>query len=314
MKTLAAACCVVALAAVVPEAQERPVRRINIPALITAVAFSPDGKSVIAWDPAGWSSWDAESGRRTGREPVLARACKRVATLPRSEDGRTIGANCDGRLVMFDLATTASLGEWTLGPSETPVVFTASPDGALAGIVIAGLTGTLQVVDRSGGAPIARLTTPEEVELASFASGAKLIATGGITGVRLWSLPDAKETARIDGGSSHAFSPDGQVIAVARSRGAVLADVATGAIRREIQGPSTQLRFSGDGRRVAGLNNQQVVVWDVESGGPRLVVKADEFLAMALSADGLRLLTLSRELRGQSTGSTIAIWRVPPRE
>ena len=313
MHTFAAASALVALAAVVVPAQERPVRRINIPALITAVAFSPDGKSVIAWDPAGWSSWDAETGRRTGREPVLGKACKRIATLPRSEDGRTIGANCDGRLVIFDAATTASVGEWKLGPKDTPIVFTASPDGALAGMVIAGLTGTLQVMDRSGGT-IARLTTPEEVEQASFAPDPKLAATGGITGVRLWSLPDGKETVRIEGGSSHAFSPDGQVVAVARARGAVLADAATGSIRRELQGPSTHLRFSGDGRRVAGLNNQQVVVWDTDTGTERLRLKADEFLSMALSADGLRLLTLSRELRGESIGSTIAIWRVPPRE
>ena len=314
MKTVAAAFALVATIAAFPLAQERPVRRISIPGLITTIAFSPDGKSVIAWDPAGWSSWDAESGRRTGREPVLGKACKRVATLPRSDDGRTIGAICDGRLVMFDVASTASLGDWTPGEKETPIVFTAAPDGALAGIVMAGATGTLKIIDRAGGKPVATLSTPEEVELASFAPAARLVATGGITGVRLWSLPDAKETARIDGGSSHAFSPDGKVIAVARARGAVLADATTGSILRELQGPSTQLRFSGDGGRVAGLNNQQVVVWDSDTGTPRLVLKADEFLSVALSADGLRLLTLSRELRGESTGSTIGIWRVPPRE
>ena len=313
MGKLTASALIAAIVAV-PLAQERPIRRINIPGLITTIAFAPDGKSVVAWDPAGWSSWDAESGRRTGRELVLGKACKRVATLPRSDDGRTIGAVCDGRLVMFDVATTASLGEWTPGAKETPIVFTAAPDGALAGVVIAGATGTLAVMDRSGGKPVATLSTPEEIELASFAAGARLVATGGITGVRLWSLPDAKETARIDGGSSHAFSPDGQVIAVARARGVVLADTATGSIRRELQGPSTQLRFSGDGRRIAGLNNQQVVVWDTDTGTARLVLKADEFLSVALSADGLRLLTLSRELRGETTGSTIAIWRVPPRE
>lgn len=313
MKLFAAAC-VLAVLAAGPVAQERPVRRITIPALITAVAFSPDGKSVVAWDPAGWSSWDAETGRRTGREPVLAKACKRVATLPRSEDGRTIGASCDGRLVMFDVASTASIGEWKLGEKETPIVFTASPDGALAAAVIAGATGSLQVVDRSGGKPIATLTTTEEVEHASFALDAKTIATGSITGVRLWRLPDGRETVRIDGRSSHAFSPDGEVIAVARSGGAVLADTATGGIRRELEGPSTHLRFSGDGRRLAGLNNQQVVVWDTDTGAQRLVLRAEEFLTMALSADGLRLLTLSRELRGEATGSTIAIWRLPPRE
>ena len=297
-----------------PLAQERPIRRVTIPALITALAFSPDGTSVVAWDPAGWSSWDAESGRRTGREPVLAKACGRVATLPRSEDGRTIGAGCDGKIVLFDVATTKSVGQWTLGEGRTPILFTAATDGSVAAAVIAGATGTLEVLDRSGGKPVAVLTTPEEVEHAAFALGGKAVGTGGITGVRFWSLPDGKEVARIDGGATFAYSPDGGTAVVARARGAALVDAMTGAVRREVTGPSTMLRFSGDGSRLAGLNNQQVVVWDADTGAQRLVLKAEEFIAVALSPDGLRVATLSRELRGESTGSTIAIWRVPPRE
>jgi hypothetical protein len=84
MRHLTSVAVLSAIVIAVPLAQERPIRRVTIPALITALAFSADGKSVVAWDPAGWSSWDAESGRRTGREPVLAKACGRVATLPRS--------------------------------------------------------------------------------------------------------------------------------------------------------------------------------------------------------------------------------------
>jgi WD40 repeat protein len=295
-------------------AQERPIRRVTIPALITTLAFSPDGKSVIAWDPAGWSSWDAETGRRIGREPVLGKACGRVATLPRSEDGRTIGAACDGRIVLFDVATTKSAGEWTLGEGRTPILFTAAQDGSHAAVVIAGATGTLEVLDRSGGKPIAVLTTPEEVEHAAFAPGGQALATGGITGLRLWSIPDGKETARVEGGATFAYSPDGKTVALARPRGAALVDPTTGTVRRELTGPSTMLRFAGDGSRLAGLNNQRVVVWDTDTGNQRLVLKAEEFLAVALAPDGLRVATLSRELRGQSTGSTIAIWRVPPRE
>ena len=73
--------------------------------------------------------------------------------------------------------------------------------------VIAGATGTVEVSDRSGGKPIARLTTAEEVEHLAFAPGGKAIATGAITGVRLWSLPDGRETAHVEGGSTFAFSP-----------------------------------------------------------------------------------------------------------
>jgi WD40 repeat protein len=314
MRHLTSVAVLLALLVTAISAQERPIRRITIPALITTLAFSPDGKSVIAWDPAGWSSWDAETGRRIGREPVLGKACGRVATLPRSEDGRTIGAACDGRIVLFDVATTKSAGEWKLGDGRTPILFTAAQDGSRAAVVIAGATGTLEVLDRSGGKPIAVLTTPEEVEHAAFAPGDQALATGGITGLRLWSIPDGKETARVEGGATFAYSPDGKTVALARPRGAALVDPSTGTVRRELTGPSTMLRFAGDGSRLAGLNNQQVVVWDTDTGNQRLGLKAEEFLAVALAPDGLRVATLSRELRGESTGSTIAIWRVPPRE
>jgi WD40 repeat protein len=298
----------------VPFAQERPTRRITIPALITAVAFAPDGKSIVAWDPGGWSTWDAESGRQTGREPVFGKACGRMPALPRSEDGRTIGVSCGGRLVVFEMASKTALGEWKFGEKETPTLFTVASGGSLAAAVLAGATGTVQVADRSGAKPIAILRTSEEIEQLSFAPGTQLIGTGTIAGVTLWSLPDGRATARIEGGSTHTFSSDGRRVAVSRSRGAVVADTSAGAVIRELQGPSTQLRFSADGNRIAGLNNQQVVVWDTATGAQRLALKSDEFTSLALSSDGLRLVTVSREMRGEATGSTLAIWRVPPPE
>lgn len=294
--------------------QERPTRRITVPGLIMAVAFSPDGAQIVGWDPAGWVAWDAESGRQSGREPIVAKTCGRMPTLPRSHDGRTIGASCGGRVLIFDVSSTEAVGEWKLAEKEAPILFTAAPDGSKLAVVIAGATGSLRVIDRGGTTPVATLTTPEEVEQAAFSPNARTIATGGITGLRLWTLPDGKESGRIEGGSSFAISPDGRTVAVARSKGPVIADAATGGISRELQGPSTILRFSQDGSRLAGLNNQQVVVWDARTGDRRLVLKTEEFISVALSPDGSRVVTVSRELRGSSVGSTIAVWRVPPPE
>ena len=314
MRFLAASIVLVGMVVAFPRAQERPTRRFTIPALVTAVAFSPDGKSVVTWDPAGWAAWDVESGRQAGRELVFREACGRVATLPRSEDGRTVGVSCDGRLIMFNAGSTRPVGEWKLGEKEPPILFTATPDGSLAAAVIAGATGTLEVSDRSGGKPVAVIKTPEEIDHAAFAPDGRTTGTGGFTGVRFWSVPEGRELSRVEGGSAFTYSPDGRLAAVERSGGAAVVDVSSGAISRELSGPATVLRFSSDGSRLAGLNNQLVTVWDTDTGAPRLVLKADAFMSMALSGDGLRLVTLSRELRGESTGSTIAIWQVPPRQ
>ena len=313
LTAVAAALCLTAGASI--SAQERPIRRFTVPGLVIAAAFSPDGKNVVGWDPAGAIAWDAESGRQVGRQPLLGKACGRIATLPKTEDNRTIGVVCNGRLFMFDVGSTGSLGEWKLGEKETPILFTAAPGGSYVAAVIAGATGSLQIADRSGGKPIAVLMTTDEIEHAAFAADGSRLATGSISGVRVWSLPDGKELSRLEAaGPNMALSSDGKLLAASRNRTTVLADASTGAVQRELPGLATELRFSPDGRRLATLNNQQVVVWDVATGTQRLVLKADEFLSVSFSPDGLRLVTLSRELRGESVGTTIAIWRVPPIE
>lgn len=289
-------------------AQERPQRRMTIPAPVNAIAFAEDGGSVVAWDPGGYSIWSIDSGRVTRREPVFAKACGRTAALPRSEDGLTVGVNCRGKLLFFEMATGRSLGEWTLGDGRASVAFAVAPDGAFAAVVMAGALGSVEVLDRAGKRQ-ATLKATQELERVSIARDGRHIAAGSSAGVTIWSMPEGRSLATIEGRAAHAFSPDGRSIAVVGDRGVAVHSVADGAPIRQLEGGANEVRFGR--RQLVGWTNQQVVVWDAEAGAQRLVLKSDQFVSAAASGDGSRLGTVSLELRGDAAASILAIWSVP---
>jgi WD40 repeat protein len=305
------AACFVTLLPVVTVAQERPVRRITIPALVTAVAFAPDGETLLAWDPAGWSRWDAVSGRQRGREIVIAKACERVSAFPRTEDGRVIAVQCRDRIVFFDVATARALGERPLPENQTAAIYTASADGQVTAIVKAGATDTVTVGTMSGSAAGTDLPIGAEVgQLKLSASGTRL-TVGTVRGVQVRELPEGTLLRTIEGRASHALSADATRLAVLSEKGVRLLDPASGDVIREMDGRVSHLRFSDDGRWLVGWTNQRVILWDVGSGAQRLVLTSDEFVAASVSADGQRLATVSLERRGEGTSSIVAIWRIP---
>jgi WD40 repeat protein len=291
-------------------AQERPVRRIVIPALVTAIAFAPDGETLVAWDPAGWSRWDAASGRQRDREAVIAKTCQRVSVLPRSEDGRVIAAQCRDRLVFFDVATGRALGERRLPEKTTAAVYTASLDGKATAIVMAGATDTVRLGDLAGGTET-EVKVGSEVEQLLLAANAARLTVGSWRGVEIRETPGGKLLRSLEGQAAHAMSADGKTVAVLGGQGAVLFDAESEERIRDLEGRVSHLRFSPDGRLLVGWTNQRVVVWDGASGAQRLVLTSDEFVSAAVSPDGRQLATVSLERRGEGTSSLIAVWRLP---
>lgn len=300
---------------VIATAQEGPVRRIRIPALIATVAFSPDGSTLTAWDPAGFSRWDAETGRQTGREPVFAKACERASVLPRSEDGRVIAVQCRDRIAFFEAATGQALGERQLREKETAALYTASPDGKAVAIVMAGAIDTVRLGDLSGGAPT-EVPIESEVEQIILGSGGARLTVGSWRGVEIREVPDGTLLRSLAGNASHALSADGRTVALVGDRGPRVFDVDSGRLGRELEGRVSQLRFSPDGGLLVGWTNQRVIVWDLATGAQRLALNAGEFrvgefVAASLAPDGRRLATVSLERRGERTASTVALWRLP---
>ena len=120
-------------------------------------------------------------------------------------------------------------------------------------------------------------------------------------GIRLWDVATSKLDRVLpneQGFWSVAFSADGKLLAAGELEGTVvLYDAATGAKRRTLAGPKSQVRavtFSPDGRLVAGTTFLGVVnVWDVAPGRLRHVCsgRRPNSWSVAFSPDGKTLAT-----------------------
>ena len=298
-----------AAASALTQEQERPLRRITLPALVQAVGFAPDGQTLTAWDPAGLSRWVVETGRQVGREPVFAKACERVTVLPRASHG-VIGVNCRSRLLFFDVATGRGLGEWKLPEKQTAAIFAAAANGRGTAIVMPGATTIVGLGDLSGGKPGVELQVGAEVEQLSFSADGNRLAVGTSRGVEVREVPGGALLRTLEGYASHAISADGRTIPIVTDAGARLVNAETGETIRNTEGRVSHLQFGPGDALLVGWTNQRLIVWEVASGARRLVLNADEFVAAAISPDGTRLATLSLDRRGDATTSTIAVWRL----
>ena len=308
---LAIASLLTLLPSVVPTAQEqKPVRRFSLPALVTTAVFAPDGATISVWDPGGWSSWDAASGNRRGREPVIGKGCERTSVLPRSADGRVVAAQCKDRLFFFDAATGRALGERPVAEAQTAAMYTASANGTVAAVVWAGATNTVAIGAIASG-PFSDVQVDGEVEDLSLSTSGDRLSIGTIKGVEIRESPGGKLLRTFAGRASHALSGDGRLLAIASDRGAQIFDVESGGRLAEVEGRVSSLRFSPDGKRLVGWTNQRVIAWDAATGAQQLVLKSDEFVDASISPDGTRLVTVSLDRRGDATSSVLAVWRLP---
>ncbi len=302
---------VTATAVVVTAAQEaRPVRRFSLAALVTTAVFAPDGATITVWDPAGWSSWDAASGNRKSREPVIGKNCERTSALPRSADGRVVAAQCKERLFFFDAATGRALGERQLKERETAAIYTAPAEGSVTAVVMAGATNSVTIGPLTPG-PSTDLRIDGEIEQLSFSTSGHRLTIGTISGVEVRELPGGRVLRTFAGRPDHALSADGRLVAVASDRGVQVFDVESGERVAAVEGRVSYLRFSPDAKRLIGWTNQRVAVWDAVTGALQLMLKSDEFVDASASPDGTLLATVSLDRRGDYTTSGVAVWRLP---
>ncbi len=297
--------------AAAPAAQDqKPIRRFSLPALVTTAAFAPDGATITIWDPGGWSSWDAATGNRKGREAVIGKECERTAVLPRSADGRVVAAQCKDRLLFFDAATGRAIGERPVAERQTAAMYTASANGSVAAVVRAGATNTVSVGSIASG-PSTDLQIDGEVEHLSLTSTGDRLSIGTIKGVEVRESQSGKLLRTFAGRASHALSADGRLLAIGSDRGAQIFDVDSGQRIAEVEGRVSVLRFSPDAKRLVGWTNQRVITWDATTGAQQLVLKSDEFVEASASPDGTRLVTVSLDRRGEATTSVVAVWKLP---
>ena len=252
-----------------------PRSTITTPAgsVVTAIAFSPDGKLLAT---------TGDDGSSRLRDPVTGRISR---TLRGHPGGATaVAFSPDGKL----LATAGKDGKAHLWNPTTGkrVRVLSGHTGGTSGLAFSADGDLLATVGADGGARLWRTRTGEPVRNVAPSAPSPLACV--------------------------AFSPDGSQLAFGSEDGrTVLWKVADGS-RRELAGATGAehtVAFSPDGTRLASAGEAgTTTVWDVD-GGDRAVVfgaPGTPVTATAFSPDGHTLATVGA--RG-----TARLWTVPAR-
>jgi WD40 repeat protein len=152
-----------------------------------AVAFSPDGRSVLTGSGSGIAQlWDTKAGRPIG-EPTRHLAA--VTCVAYSPSGETIATGCqDGTARLWNATTGQSLGD-TMRHSAGITAVAFAPDGET--VLTASTDKTARLWDASTGLAIGRpMGHNADVNAVAFAPDGKTILTGSSDGsARLWKVP-----------------------------------------------------------------------------------------------------------------------------
>ncbi|HET9765456.1 MAG TPA: TIR domain-containing protein, partial [Thermoanaerobaculia bacterium] len=248
---------------------------------IQAVAYSPDGRRVVAGGADGTLRiWDAESGQPIGA-PLVGHQ-KPVSSVAYSPDGRRIvSGSDDSTLRIWDAATGQPLGAPLDEHHLNVNCVVYSPDGNR--IVSGSSDWTLRMWDAETGQPVgAPLAAPpgeeQVVDAVAFSpDGRRLVSGGRHTFLTLWDAGNGRRVRMLEGSgfvASVAFSPDGRrIVSAGWDKTLHIWDAETG---RPVgsplaghSGPLTSVAYSPDGRWiVSGSNDKTVRLWDAATGAP----------------------------------------------
>ncbi len=276
-----------ALRGIVDVVAKAPPLRMNLPGEsqhnpVTSVAYSPDGKLIVATSADGTAAvWDATTGRKrldlSGHEAEVRDAAF-------SPNGALIvTASSDRTARIWDVATGKEL---LVLSGHTGAANSAkfSPNGRW--VMTASTDGAIKIWDSATGIELRSLSdTHGSINAATFSSDGQSIVTAGNGTVRVWDastgeLRCALRPAWWDQGGpyrSAVFAPDGRSIVTASAIGTAVVWDTTGC------GPRITLRgHAGPINSVAYGNN-----------GVSLVTASDDHTAKVWGADGELRLTLS---------------------
>ncbi len=272
------------------------VRTIDVPGSIQVVAYTPDGRQLVAaTSDMDIVFFDAASGKPGQRFPGEFLEVDDVAFSP---DGTQIltcvsqyGINLwdpVGGTRIRTYKTDTSVRSARFSPDGRRVIFGGGSDGAVIRVTGSGALWRLL----SGRAAEQAIFSPDGTRVLTAGDSSNHAATYWDlqTGRMLQTLAGHKETIRC-----LAFSPDGRsAVTGSDDRSAIVWDLETGEIRHKLlrKNAMFSVQFSPDGRQVL-TGGDGAVLWDAATGQPLRDFAEEEFRFIPVtrfSPDGRQVL------------------------
>lgn len=279
---------------------------------LSSVAFTPDGKSLVAGTPAKGRAlriWDLA----TGLDRTLPTAAG-VYGVAFSRDGKLFAAAGDDNAISLRNAATWSELPSLQGHVAPATSAALSPDNRY--LAVSSPSGDIRVWDTAHRENFYRFVAhAAQVNAVAFSSKGELASAGYDKAVKFWDPARRRELRSVQSPAvvlCLAFSPDGVLVAGGTQDNSVrLWETTTGELAGVLPGHVDFVRavaFSPDGKLIAAASGNDVRLWDVDTRKSlgSLEGHGRAVLTLAFSPDG-------RSLASGSADHTIRLWRVDAR-